>query len=109
MDAVWFCRLHGFQYGPMTFSQLQHMAVTGQLTGSTEIRNGDGAWYPASSTPALFSAPVARLVSVARAAPQPCAGPLTTPSAFRSRPARRIPRRVADLLILAGICLAVVV
>ena len=58
MANQWYYARNNQQAGPVTFEQLQHLAVTGGLIGTDLVwTEGMSAWTPAATTPGLFAAP----------------------------------------------------
>lgn len=52
----WYCRVIGFEFGPMSWDDLMRMAQRTNLGRKDLVRQGDrGAWVMAESVPNLFS------------------------------------------------------
>lgn len=45
----------GQEAGPYSVQQLQQMAMSKQITATTQLRESTGFWFPASQVPGLFS------------------------------------------------------
>ena len=54
-NMTYFVTIMGSEQGPLSFSDLQMMVQTGQLTATTSVRTGTGPWFAAQDVPGLFS------------------------------------------------------
>jgi TM2 domain/GYF domain 2 len=54
-STSYFVSMMGAEQGPLSFSDLQMMVGTGQLTATTSVRTGTGPWFAAQDVPGLFS------------------------------------------------------
>lgn len=62
-DRTWYCRVLRQDMGPFTFDDLYAMALSGQLSDSDEVREGNGEWVAAGAIVGLFAnapSPIAR-------------------------------------------------
>jgi uncharacterized protein (AIM24 family) len=54
MVAEWYFKVRGTEFGPVSPSELVQNAADERITPETEIRKGDGPWFPASKVASLF-------------------------------------------------------
>ena len=50
-----YAALMGQETGPLSYQQLQSMAIGKQITATTQVRTATGGWFPASQVPGIFS------------------------------------------------------
>ncbi len=54
MAAEWYFKVGGAEFGPVSPSELVKNAADGRISPDTEVRKGNGDWYPARKVASLF-------------------------------------------------------
>lgn len=81
MTPNWYCRINGRDHGPYTAEQLAAFARERRLSPLDFVREGDGAWLPASQVHWL------KFMPIAPPAPSMTGVPASAPAQSRETPA----------------------
>ncbi len=111
VDVNWYCYLNEQELGPMAVTELQGMAVAGQVTAEVYVKYGaNGEWVLASQVPNLLpsdepapaSASQVVFVPVAPATPA-AAAPATAPISLADTERNELVHQLLDLLKKEGL------